>query len=462
VAALWGADDPFADGTRGGEVKQLTDAVGEIIALKDGNVLGYTDVFLEGRRNLVRTEETNLGNLSADANLWAARQVDLSTVISIKNGGGIRAEIGEVSGQPIPDLLPPGPDGAVSQLDIENSLRFNNALSLITLDAQNLLTMIENALRGVAPGATPGAFPQISGLRFSFDATRPAGDRVVSMVLVDEDGEILDTIVQDGALVGDPLRDYRIVTLNFLANGGDNYLGTSDTISGNEVTVQDRTDLLQAGIRSGEATFADNFSEQDALAEYLRTFHATPDQAFDLADTGRALDERIQNLGFRADEVVPAGIVLGGGNGADNLLGGDGDDTISGGNGADSLSGGRGDDMLSGGNGDDWLSGGTGMDTISGGNGADVIRGGKGDDVLTGGFGGDIFVVGLGEDAVLDFMRGDRLRLENSVTVESARFDRNVGGNLALDVEYTLSDGATVVLYDARIWPGTDPLGLFG
>jgi 5'-nucleotidase/UDP-sugar diphosphatase len=38
----------------------------------------------------VRTEETNLGDLTADANLWAAKQEDASVQVSIKNGGGIR------------------------------------------------------------------------------------------------------------------------------------------------------------------------------------------------------------------------------------------------------------------------------------------------------------------------------------------------------------------------------------
>jgi hypothetical protein len=36
----------------------------------DAAILGRTSVYLEGRRGEVRTEETNLGDLSADANLW--------------------------------------------------------------------------------------------------------------------------------------------------------------------------------------------------------------------------------------------------------------------------------------------------------------------------------------------------------------------------------------------------------
>lgn len=45
---------------------------------------------MEGRRNFVRTEETNFGSVTADANLWYAQKVDPTvdpTVkVSIKNG----------------------------------------------------------------------------------------------------------------------------------------------------------------------------------------------------------------------------------------------------------------------------------------------------------------------------------------------------------------------------------------
>ena len=117
-----------------------------IVDGKDGNRFGRTSVYLNGIRNSVRTEETNLGDLTADANLWRARQTDPNTVISLKNGGGIRDSIGAVSSSGgFVSLTPPPANprvgkqaGEVSQLDIENSLRFNNTLSLVTLTAQQL------------------------------------------------------------------------------------------------------------------------------------------------------------------------------------------------------------------------------------------------------------------------------------------------------------------------------------
>jgi 2',3'-cyclic-nucleotide 2'-phosphodiesterase (5'-nucleotidase family) len=152
-----------------------------VISSKDGNVFGRTEVFLDGRRSEVRSEETNLGNLSADANLFVAKQVDAGVMVSLKNGGGIRAEIGAVLGQPVPSELPPlanptagKPEGGISQLDIENSLRFNNALSIVSVTAANLERLFEHAVAATAPGATPGQFAQIGGVSFSYDLTKTA------------------------------------------------------------------------------------------------------------------------------------------------------------------------------------------------------------------------------------------------------------------------------------------------
>jgi hypothetical protein len=67
----------FAEGTKGDKVRDLSEAVQSVINLKDGSIYGFTNVYLEGERAFVRSEETNLGNLSADANaealqtLWA-------------------------------------------------------------------------------------------------------------------------------------------------------------------------------------------------------------------------------------------------------------------------------------------------------------------------------------------------------------------------------------------------------
>jgi 2',3'-cyclic-nucleotide 2'-phosphodiesterase (5'-nucleotidase family) len=306
VASVYGADigQAFAAGSKGARVDALADAVQAVIGAQDGTTFGFADVFLDGKRIEVRRQETNLGNLTADANLAEARKTDASVLVSIKNGGGIRDSIGSVVGTPVavegPTLENPAAGkeaGEVSQLDITNSLRFNNTLSLVTLTADGLLKVLEHGVSTLGASNTPGQFPQVGGVNFSFDISRPPGDRIVNATIVDEDGNILDVLARDGSLVGDAAREIRIVTLNFLAGGGDGYpfptLGT------------DRVDLVRPGVRDGVATFADNGTEQDALAEFLAANHATREAAFGTPDTDIPLDTRIQQLAAREDAVEP-------------------------------------------------------------------------------------------------------------------------------------------------------------
>ena len=283
-------------------VLEITEAVQDVVIAKDGNTFGQTSVYLNGNRGSVRTEETNIGNLTADANLVAAQQVDPSVVASLKNGGGIRAPIGvSVGGELLPppaNILVGKATGQISQIDIENTLRFNNALTLLTLSASELLEVIEHAVAASGGGSTPGRFPQVAGLAFSYDTSMPEGGRVQSLVITDTDGNPTDTVAQKGEVVGDANRTFRIVTLNFLAGGGDDY-PYPNFPNTNLVELSEAMTEEQSG---GKASFADPGTEQDALAEYLAAnFAETP---FDMADVGPESDERIQNLAFRADSLI--------------------------------------------------------------------------------------------------------------------------------------------------------------
>jgi 2',3'-cyclic-nucleotide 2'-phosphodiesterase (5'-nucleotidase family) len=278
VAKIWNVSEAelpataFAEGSKGENVQDLTDAVQAVINSKDGQIWGYSNVYLEGERSLVRGQETNLGNLTADANLALAKTIEPSVVLSLKNGGGIRSQIGAidvVTGEKKPTAVNPAagkPEGGISTLDIENSLRFNNSLSLLTVTASQLKDLLEH---GVASYPNQGRFPQVSGVAFSFDPTRPAGQRLVNMTIEDASGKDLDLIMRNGALHGDPNRTFRLVTLNFLANGGDGY----PFPTGSAANRRDLYDPLAP--RTGLATFAADGTEQDALAEHLAARHGT-------------------------------------------------------------------------------------------------------------------------------------------------------------------------------------------
>ncbi len=419
-----------AEGLVDPEIQEIVDALEAVIIAKESNVFGISDVYLNGSRGGVRTQETNLGNLTADANLAIAKQTDDSVVISIKNGGGIRADVGQVivppGGTGEPERLPteeiPGvkPAGGISQNDIANSLAFNNGLTLLTVTAEELLALIEHGVSASSEddAVSPGQFPQVAGIEFSFDVTAAPGDRVQSLVVLDEAGNDADVIVQNSELVGAGDRTFRLVTLNFLANGGDEYL----------FPMRDRVELTQPddAARTGTATFAADGSEQDALAEYLAANFGAANP-FDMADTPREADMRIQNLAFRADTVIDGMSGGGGGNGGggpvegiellgtaadDDLTGGEGNDTIAGLGGNDIIRGTGGDDVLRGdGNGrsansggsasgDDIIFGGAGNDRIGGKRGNDMLFGEEGDDILYGDSGDDILRGGLGNDVL--------------------------------------------------------------
>jgi 2',3'-cyclic-nucleotide 2'-phosphodiesterase (5'-nucleotidase family) len=292
----------FAENSKGELVSRLTNAVNDVVISKDGNILGLTDVYLDGRRERVRTEETNMGNISADANLFVAKEYDSEVVASIKNGGGIRAAIGEVDevAPGVFEFLPPQAnaisgklEGEVSQLDVENTLRFNNRLSVLELSAADLLAVMEHGFSATEEGVTPGQFPQIGGMKVSFDPILAPGSRIQNLVIVDEAGLPLDSVVIDGEITGDTERTFKVVTLNFLAGGGDGYPF--------EELGENRVDLDTAGLEVGTFNFAPAGSEQDAFAEYLNTFFS--EMPYMDAETPISEDQRIQNISERDDDV---------------------------------------------------------------------------------------------------------------------------------------------------------------
>ena len=150
-------------------------------------VVGYTAVDLDGARETNRRQETNLGNLSADAVLWATG-ADLAVI----NGGGIRETI---------------PAGEITRGQIISVFPFGNYAVTKQITGQGIREMLEHSVR-YAPALT-GGFLQVSGLRFSYDPQKPAGQRV---------GEIL---IQDKPI--QETKTYTLATNDYLAAGGDEY-----------------------------------------------------------------------------------------------------------------------------------------------------------------------------------------------------------------------------------------------
>jgi 5'-nucleotidase len=202
--------------------RRVVAPVEEAVAALAADVVGTSAVALEGRRTPgIRDQETNLGNLMADALLLQGQQlagqfaVDPPNV-AIQNSGGIRNN----------SLIPAGP---ISALDTFSIAAFANFLSVVpNVPAAQFKEILENAVSAM-PAGGDGRFPQIAGFRFTYDASGVAqvtendgtvttpGTKVQEVVL--DDGTV---IVQGGQVVaGAP--DVDIATNDFSARGGDQY-----------------------------------------------------------------------------------------------------------------------------------------------------------------------------------------------------------------------------------------------
>jgi 2',3'-cyclic-nucleotide 2'-phosphodiesterase (5'-nucleotidase family) len=151
--------------------------------------VGTTRVPLDARNAALRTEETNVGNYVADV-MRARLQAD----VGLMNGGGIRSN----------RLVPAG---VLTRKDVRALLPFLNVLVKLEVTGQVLLAVLERSV-GLYPREN-GGFLQVSGLTFSFDPSRPAGARVVRVLV--------------GGTPLDPARRYTLATNNFTARGGDGY-----------------------------------------------------------------------------------------------------------------------------------------------------------------------------------------------------------------------------------------------
>jgi hypothetical protein len=234
-------------------------------------------------------------------------------IVSLKNGGGIRAQIGAVSsaGGSSLKLPPPAnpavgkPEGGVSQLDIENALRFNNRLIAFDTTPVGLKAILEH---GVSAWPNQGRFPQIGGVAFAWDETLPANARVLTISLIGEDGLPAAAIYQNGAVVSNAPAVIKVVTLNFLANNGDGY-PMKENGDNFQYLLADNTlgPLLNEGTNFTEAPQlpGNPIGEQETLAAFLTANHPTEETAYDTADTTAASDLRIQRTAVRTDEVLP-------------------------------------------------------------------------------------------------------------------------------------------------------------
>ncbi|MDQ2089918.1 bifunctional metallophosphatase/5'-nucleotidase [Marimonas arenosa] len=153
-------------------------------------VVAETAEAIDGAKGSCRAGECAMGNLVADAMLDRVREQGIE--IAIQNGGGLRASIDA---------------GPVTMGEVLTVLPFQNTLSTFQVKGGVLLAALENGVSQFEDGA--GRFPQVSGMTFAFDPSKPAGERV-SEVMV-------------GGTPLDPEKVYGVVSNNYVRTGGDGY-----------------------------------------------------------------------------------------------------------------------------------------------------------------------------------------------------------------------------------------------
>ena len=158
-------------------------------------VIGSTSEPIEGSRDICRAMECSMGNLVADAIL--DRVKDQGIQIAIQNGGGLRASIDA---------------GEVTMGEVLTVLPFQNTLATFQLKGSDVIAALENGVSQIADGA--GRFPQVAGLKYTFDANAEPGSRISDVMVADASGNFAAI---------DPAATYGVASNNFMRGGGDGY-----------------------------------------------------------------------------------------------------------------------------------------------------------------------------------------------------------------------------------------------
>jgi len=186
-------------------VKKYKDQLSAKLDVKIGQVSG---TFPRGGSPAVeRSGETPMGNYIAD--LMRAKY---KTDFAIQNGGGIRDTFPAKTYVPANTALVRTGTGPldVTLGDAFTVFPFGNQIATTVVTGANLWKALENGVGGNYPG--DGRFPQISGFKFSFDASKPLGSRIVEVTKL------------DGTPIAKDAKEYTLTTLDFTIYGGDGYV----------------------------------------------------------------------------------------------------------------------------------------------------------------------------------------------------------------------------------------------
>ena len=196
-----------ADVTADQDAAAFIEKISARVEALTNEVVAKTEVELttknEDGSRAVRSKETNLGDLCADAYLNV-----MDAQIAFVNGGGVRADI---------------PAGDISYGQILNVHPFGNMACLVEVTGQQVMDALELGYSAL-PGES-GGFLQVAGL------TCTVNTAIDSPVVRNDQGEFVKVEGQrrvSDILIGgepiDPAKTYQLASHNYmLKNGGDGY-----------------------------------------------------------------------------------------------------------------------------------------------------------------------------------------------------------------------------------------------
>ena len=184
--------------------------------------VGATSETLDALSFSNRNKETNIGNFIADA-----YRKSVGADLALVNGGSIRADLTYNA-------------GALTKRDVLSILPFNNPIVKVEVSGRLLREILEHGVARSAEDSEPGRFPQISGMSFKFDVSKPAGSRVTEIMV--------------GGKPLDEKKNYTLATSDFLVTrGGDGYtmFQQAKVLTTAEGAPKD-SDVLEKAISNGK------------------------------------------------------------------------------------------------------------------------------------------------------------------------------------------------------------------
>ncbi len=190
--------------------------------------IGYAELDLDGEN--VRKKETNLGNLIADI-IRKTTGAD----VTIINGGGIRTGIKK---------------GEIKVKDVYSVLPFDNYIVAIKLSGKQIKETLEYGVSALEEGA--GRFPQVSGLKFTYNPFAKPGFRIKEVFIGEKPLE-LD-------------KEYIVATNDFLAAGGDGYRAFGEAVRSS------KDFSIIGGVMKGERLIYSDSSRylRDVVIDYIK------------------------------------------------------------------------------------------------------------------------------------------------------------------------------------------------